>query len=464
MNEKEIYDAIMASCSEYMGLPDMAVPAYFNFPYPQRLGGLAYLNKWHVLRSSGDIDKFLKLNDAITALPQRQPSGEDVAHENIIRWLQKAMKECKPKDVQTPRKKFVLSFTVWGEEYTGKLFKYVFASLLAPGNIAALCADRYTIIHIQTNNEGAKFISEHPTTKKLCKAGANIVYEIIPDEVLKSIRTSDMLYWFVGATASMGLTFAKRNGAAFHWGMPDIVYSENYFKELMRLAESHRNIVAIAPRSDEAAITPMIEPYFKKDYLAIPSGDLVAIALNGIHFSEYHGVINNRPAADALPMSHKFIWEAQDTVYFCCPHVNPMHIHPDCLKDMPDRFFHSLDSEIDFIIKGNDFYMTKAEDKMYCLEISNQSKAPLDDRFVNVLDYGRVFWQVVAMRDTLKFFFNAQEVAINREMRPSAPLIPEKQIRNEREQLKHVILTVDPYKGKILASPRLHDAMYNNAA
>lgn len=455
MTEKEIYDAIMAACEKYMGMSGARVESYFNLPFPQRLYTLNELLKWHLLREGGDMKEFLRISKELNALEGRQPSKTDHFVIEMVEWLNGSIDALKPL-VVTPRKKAVISLMAWGKEFCERMTDVLFKSWLAEGNIDVLCMNRHTTLFIQTDAASQELIAGAETTKKLRDLGLNIQYAIMPDSMLAKVDDVSV-YWLVGAAATLGVSFARKNGASLHHACPDSVYSAGYFAELLRLSESHQNILQVSSRTDEGLMRKTLAAYEVNGKITISSADLMAVSMNAMHLSEIHSVINNRPAIEAIPMIHKLIWESEDMVHFASPHLNAIYLSAESIAPLPDRFYHSFDSELDLICKGANYYIPQAEDKLYCAELSNQSRYTVDSRYLHIGDYGKMFWEVISMRDLLKFFDTGQTVAVNRSLRPSASVMPSKQVKQEKELIKGVILSVDPYRGKKIARPRLHD-------
>lgn len=451
-----IYAEIMKACETYTGMAGASVPGYFEKPYPQRLFSLNHLLKWHLLRELGDMDAFLRLSAEMQALPLRQSSKDDRFVVNMARWLNDELACINPKPIVTQRPKIVISLMVWGEEFVQKMLDYLVASWLAEGNIGLLAAKMHTTISIHSTWEDHEIITASPQVKQLRELGVNFAYIFIPDDIINGCN-KDTIYWLVGASASLGIEYARVNEAAFHHACPDAVYSAGYFAELLRLADKHHNILQMAIRTDESAMREALKPYEDGNVLSIPSPDLTSLSLNCIHSCELAGLMNNRPMLEAIPLGHKIYWESENEVRMQAPHLNAAWLSPESLKSLKPRFYHSIDSELDLIARGTDFYVPKAEDKFYIAELSNQSSFAGEDRFLHIGEYGKLFWSVISVRDLFKFFYPGMTVALNRSLRPDAAVMPERQIAQEIEQLRYLILSADPYKGKKTARERLHD-------
>jgi hypothetical protein len=451
-----IYAEIMKACEAYTGMQGASIPNYFLNPYPQRLYVLNHLLRWHQFREEGDIGKFLKLSSQLNQLKGRQPGTIDKYVEAMAQWLNDELGSLKPHPITTPRKKVVISLMVWGEEFIAKTVDQLIQSWLADGGIEYLSSRMCVIINIQTTLSSHAMIAQSTVMRKLAEMGINFVYTLIPDALTDSL-SKDTIYWLVGAAATLGINCAKVNGAAYHHACPDAVYSAGYFRELLRLAETHNNIFQIAMRTDECPMLESLQAYRADGVISIPTPDLVALSLNNLHITETPSLLNNRPSVEAVPVTHKLYWEGQDTIHLQSPHVNVAWLAGSSIRELPRRFYHSIDSELDLIARGTDFYIPRAEDDLYVAELSHQSNYPNNDGFLHIRDYGDLFWKVISVRDLLKFFSPGMVVKVNRALRPGVATFSERQIAYEKEQLRYTILSVDPYKGKKMARERLHD-------
>lgn len=451
-----IYAEIMKCCEEYTGMSGANVATYFMHPYPQRLYTLNHLLRWHQFREEGDIKRFLRLSEQLEALPGRQSHANDHFVVNLAKWLEDSLAEMKPLDVTTPREKVVISVMAWGKDFVQRMNDYLFKSWFADGNMAYLASQKLVILNFHTTMDWIEAISSSEYGKKLQDLGVRFATTIIPKELTEGINR-DTIYWLVGASATLGINYAKVNGAAYHHSCPDAIYSSNYFKELLRLSGEHENILQIAMRTDECSMMKALMDYETESALSIPSEDLVAHSLNSLHITETLSLMNNRPALEAIPVGHKLYWESDNTLHMQSPHVNAAWLSFNSIKELPQRFYHSIDSELDLICRGANFYIPKAEDHLYIAELSHQSAYPTNDGYLHVREYGDLFWKVISIRDLLKFFYPGMTIAINRNLRPNAPVMSEKQIVQEKEQLRYCILMADPFKGKKMARERLHD-------
>lgn len=453
LTEKEVFDEVMDSCNEYMGGVGANVKRYTEVNYPQRLVILNRLIFGNVLREQGDYNKYIKLTKALINLPERQPSYADLNVLRIVEWFKGTLDNLEP--VETSRKPgIVINILAFGEEYIKKMSDYLFPSWCSEGNIKALSREYQVIINICTTE---KYYGH--MRRVLSASGFYDIEDIkfiitnIPDTL---VGGKDEMYILLGACGSIGIAYAKHLKAAFHHSFPDVFYSNNFFSEIVRLAKKHKNILMPAHRTDESVIIPKLEAFRKNGVLSVPSDSLAAMGLQAFHICEWPNLMNNRPQVNAVPMAHKLYYETEDSFIMHSPHVNAAFLSAESVQGIPDRFFHTLDSELDMICRGNNFYLPQ-DDDLYMVEMSNQSSNGHDDRYLILSEYPRFFWQVVAHHDTLKFFHKGMKVKINRSMRPAINIISNEQHNIEIDAIYQSILSLDPYKGAHIKRSRLHD-------
>jgi len=204
-------------------------------------------------------------------------------------------------------------------------------------------------------------------------------------------------------------------------------------------------------------LLPSLKPYENDDIISVPSSDLVALELNAIHMAQWPGIVNNRPGSWCYPQNHNIIWETHNTVYLNCPHLNAWWLSKDVIAKAPQRFYISLDSELDFLCEGNDFYIPQVTDSLYLVEFSNQGKQKVEDFFLDAANYAGYFWKLSTNRDNFKFFARTMQLRINRAVRPiSENTMDEEGAMNEMVYLLNTIQSKDPGVGTTLTRPRTH--------
>ncbi len=456
MPDFKIFNEIIEQRREFLGISAWGHPRYETYPYPQRLCLLSDMNRVYILREIGDLKKYIEYEETINKMMLKDPSPQDVCILHMAKWTQATIDYMEP--IKSDKEKVVLSLLVYGQEYTEKCINVVFKSLMAEGNLPALCKEKTVILYIQSDEEGKLRIenSKNHIIAKMKEIGVEFQYAIIPDSLMKLIDQGSV-YWLVGAAATVGLEYARINNAAFHHSYPDIIYSDKFFSELLRLSKTHKSILSPAHRTDQAVILQEMKKYETNECITVPSEDLVALSLNCQHMCHWPTLVNHRPSMWAYPQHHYLLWESHQFVHFNCPHLNAIWLSAETITKTPQRFYISLDSELDFICEDENYYIPQEMDDLYLVEFSNQGKAKVEDMFLNQENYAAYFWKLSTNRDNLKFFTRGMKLKINRNIRPATPAtMDENNTMNEKVFLYNTIISKDPGPGTTLTRPRTH--------
>ena len=447
----------MRSVDEHTGLEGHNQPRYKHYPYPQRLAVLSDTVKIHTLREQGNIKRYLEAQAEIFTLSPEQARKQDKQLYAIIEWLDSSMTAIDASPRAPEKDCVVISLLAFGQAYIDKMLNYTFKSLMAFENLPCLCAERRVTIHLQTDSESRAQVEAAPITLAMKALGVHFEYAVFPDSITATLKGDEIIYWMLGACASLGIHYAKSLGAAFHHSYPDIVYSNKFFSELMRLSKEHKSILGPGMRSDETLMLPAIKPYETAAALTIPSADLMAHHMNSLHMVAFPYVVNNRPQNWLFPHNHVLIWESENAVHINSPHVNAWWLDYSVIKDLPARYYQTLDSELDLICAGEDFYIPRAGDELYQAELSPPDRASISDIYGGVQTCAQIIWRAVSSRDTLKFFIRGMKVMVNREVRPAKPgCFPEENIKAERNFLFNTLMSTDPHARVDLKRKRAH--------
>lgn len=449
-----VFNEVIELRQQFLGMKDWGHPRYHVYPYPQRLCLLSDMNRVYVLREIGNIEKFLEIEREINLMPGKQPSPQDKCILGMTEWTQEVIQKMEP--FESKKERVVLTLLIYGKDYTEKCLNFMFKSLMAEGNLDVLCQEKQVIFHVQADKVAYKMLEKSEIVAKMKDLGAHFEYVIIPEPLMKQIDSSSV-YWLIGAAATVGIEYARTCRAAFHHCYPDIIYSNHFFSELLRLSESHSSILAPAHRTDEAILLPAIKPYENKDCISIPSADLVAIGLNALHMCHWPTLVNHRPCMWAYPQHHYLMWETHENVHFNCPHLNAFWLSANVISQYLKRFYISLDSELDFLCDGEDFYIPQECDNLYLVEFSNQGKQKVEDLYLDATNYAGHFWKLSTNRDNFKFFTRGMKLKINRVVRPTpSNVMDEAGCMNEKVFLINTIQSRDPGVGTTLTRPRTH--------
>lgn len=458
----EVYKEIMTVRAEYLGQPPQRNLRFEQYPDKgQRLFPLSIMNRSHSLIEGGDIDRYMKIDDMLNALPGKSLTKVDTTIRKMMEWLKKEMASVRPAQTASTKEKVVITMLTWGKEYADKTLNFAFKSMMAEGNLPALVKKKHVIMYVQTNEETRDYLEKADIVWAMKQIGVHFKYVLVDQDVLSAISEGrEELYWMVGAAASLAIHYAKKANAAFHHSYPDCLYSDHYFYEILRLTQTHNNILIPTATADEHIIAPLLAPYETAERISLPAPDMLALVLNAIHLTLWTMMVNNRPNNWQYPQNYVLLWESEDMLHINSPHVNAGWLSAASLAALPDRFIRTLDSELDMICKGYDFYIPQECDNLYMCGLAPQGRYSINDFYVDDDECAKHIWRNVGHRDLMKFFYNGGKFPINREIRPMVPqgqvggIIPNTQIAAEKTYLFNSISSHDPYSGVQFKNPR----------
>lgn len=448
--DQQLYDDITDEATKRfteLSIQGGEIHNYFLYPYPQRLHILREMLRIYVLREVGNYRMFITETYKINALCGHTAQPYDDCLLKMCEWLRDTVDGLKDYQRSTDKPRIVLSMLAWGSSYIERVRSGCLQSWLSAGNIAELYKTRDATLYIHTDVEGRKLFESSSEIQRLKYAGLIVDYAIIPKEIIEYMRyireeiwDPSSKFWLVGASAALGITYANKQGAGYHQVIPDAVYSQDFFKEVVRLAddEHHEVILQQSIRTDSDVMTKALSPYRKEGVLTIPSTDLVSLALNSIHLSAFNQIVNNRVLAGAgseelLPDYHLLYWESNEALHIHTPHLDMVYLAASRAQNVPDRFFMSFDSEIDLVVgKEDTFYITQKDDYLFKAEMTPPQNYGVVDTYVSIDNFCETFWKAVAWRDMLKFFARGVTIRFNPELRkPLNPQLAEVQINRE---------------------------------
>lgn len=258
-----------------------------------------------------------------------------------------------------------LGVLVFGR-YVDRFLDLCVPSLLAPGNLPALPR---SMLVIHTSAADADVLRTALTRQGLDKF-ADIEISLIPPEILDRLTEHEAnKYWLLSAVHNADIHTAKCRWCAYHMLMPDHVYSENYFRNVARLAGEGR--VAIVQCNVSASLE-RVTPKVRRLNGVVPAKRLVAMAVANMHQQVTPCVMNGRRG---YPLNLGLVWIAEDRVEIFNPHMSIVYLSHAALTKAPVRLFNTVDGQLPFLIPPpiEPYVPTPADDMTY-MEVSDREK------------------------------------------------------------------------------------------
>ena len=354
----------------------------------------------YLLRIKGDWKGYLTLveNGAINDTPFLRL---------LIKYYAKSIESFK--SVSPVNEGILLALSVWGDEYLNKFLHFCLPSLLEKNNLRAI-KEREAILFIHTDKKGHDIIYNHPITFELIKNGIQIQAMLLDDDLLK-MTLGNNKYWHLGMTQSLHLQYAKVLGMDYHLMMPDIVYSSGYFQRLFDLQKPIVTHGLISANHEPIALA--MENYRKDKELDIPAAELMSLSLlySHLHMDTYFVKENKK-----YPKGHILIFEGKDCVEIMSPHQTIAFMSNEYISRIDDRFYFTLDSELEKIAKEAPIYLPNEKDALVAVEIRGNLSAIQRMEVASSVDYFNNFIYRIPEEILQELFLRGMKMPIDRKL------------------------------------------------
>lgn len=259
--------------------------------------------------------------------------------------------------------RMLAGFPLWGEKYARWFERYGLASLLASENRRALTAtgSRF-VIYV---DDVARRILE---PRQGC--GLFVLRSLPPMFVELAQRTPQLKYPLMTAVHSILIHEAAQCGAGFSMAVGDLVYSDRYLAQLLRLSERHETLVHLGVSADYARA---------RDALgqgpALPADDLGRIGYGCMQSSWRSWSMENTANFTNMPSCHLIFWRGYDYIRVHCPHMGPVWLGPEKCKaaGVIPVINGGIDAEQHLF--GAGFYMPQRSDDMMLITLNTEEPA-----------------------------------------------------------------------------------------
>jgi hypothetical protein len=402
-----------------------------------------------LLRRAGDYHEFIRIKDELRRLIIFNEEKED-GYYKLAQHYAKAMNDIEAGiltqglSLDASKRPFLIAFSVWGERYLSMLLNYCLPSLMAKGNLGALCKERQPILFIHTDLASKQILEQAEIVNRIKALGVKVHYRMLDIPLIVLIeKDSNFRYWHLGMVQSLDLYLAKALNADFHLLLPDVIYSDHHFSGILRaVSHGHKAISRLGLSTCMEEICPAIDRYRQDGVIEIPAGDLAALSVKHIHSASWSWIATNKNLATELPTPYMIAWEGKDTLHMLSPHQTILYLDRELLRNLPKRFYITLDSELDKIIPANcPIYCPRPEDAMYLVEVTSVKQRPTEPKRNSIEEFCRTFWYgAQASMSYWRFFDQGIIDPINRGMLPDRDYMSDELINNSKKKLKNALL------------------------
>ena len=212
---------------------------------------VADLTSWFmVLLGMGAHDHALRLAQRLTPL---MPSFAAVAPLHAMAKDLDHRPEAVLGIAPSGRRLIYASLTCWGAPYIEMMNRVSLPSLLAAGNLPALCADNDLVIEIMTDAAGVATIADLPLISRLAAFCQIKIFALPPEIHAPGGGIPYVIFGYAGHGATLR---AQRDGADLILLQPDLLYGDQCFSFVAEIAPAERR--AFFADGLNAAATPML--------------------------------------------------------------------------------------------------------------------------------------------------------------------------------------------------------------
>lgn len=389
---------------------------------------------------------FLQVTDSLDSV-----LGSRFVESNFTRavchWFDTELSIMKARPRAPEEKRTIcFAFVVWGEEYVKNLTKCCLSSLLAEGNIPELVKERNVVFLIHTDRKSEALLLQSPVTKKLQEYGVKFEFLFLPGNLIgDSSANPNNKYWLLGASQTIQILIAKQLGADFHVSAPDIIYSENFFKNMLKKVNSGaKNILqAVLSRIDRDKLFSDLNI---SDFpIAIPAAKLCASALNNAAPATQRLIINNRQDIKHWPVFHLLFWEGKE-LHSVCQHCHPVYLDREIVANIPERYHATLDSELDRIIPEEvELHHIKSEDDMIAIEVTSPADGD-GEPYTDINGYIHYFWMRTGRKKPLRYFMCESTFPIDASVRKCVNQMTDEEIKESQNVVQVSVESSCPFE------------------
>lgn len=328
----------------------------------------------------------------------------------------------------------LVALSVWNDEYLDRFLNFCLPSLLEEKNIQALKRKK-AILFIHTNAHGKEKILNHPILQPFIDHGITVQMMMLNDGLLEDIPFhAANKYWHLGLTQSLHLQYAKALNVDYHLLMPDVMYGAGFFERLINLKKpviTHSSIP-----TDANTIGKALENYRDGMSIKISPEDLISLSILHAHdrIKPYFVGKNKK-----FPKGHLLIFEGKDQIHLMSPHETLAYISKEVIEKIPDRFFFTLDSEIEKIVGQTPIYTPMAADGLAMLEISGNVPSTPRSEVEDSEEYCTRFISHIPEKGQQKLFMQSMTMPLNRNMMGDRWYMEEEEIESMKKEIRIIL-------------------------
>lgn len=250
--------------------------------------------------------------------------------------------EVQPRPLKgSPR--LIMGCPIWGNTYVQWFRQYGLPSILAPANRKALEADGWQVIlYVEDPMEWKTWVTHSGID-------APLRFRKLPEGFLKALKEDGSLKFLLLAAVHNALIIeaGRYPDAGFHMLLPDHVFSDRFFANLLWLAYKHPAIVQTSLTSVSTDVALRLDGFRRiDDSLPVPAAKLGQIGWETMTDQWRSWSLDGNETFDQMPNTDFIFWRGYDHIRMHCAHQNLMWLSPNRCRYVETIIGGTLDSEL----------------------------------------------------------------------------------------------------------------------
>ena len=288
--------------------------------------------------------------------------------------LSEAIKEIKKDKIKSEKEAICFAVCVWGRSHLEALDQITMQSLFCENQALSLRRKYKFILYLQIGcvpeEDKQIFLEKYRRDFDEIKV-LDITEETNKLRKFKKLSKYDLL----GYLQTLQLLFSKQRSAHLFPFLPDLYYSSFYISTIVALSlKEKKAILQPAFRSTARGFQMLQQLQRRTGRNLLTSAELGQIAFKTIAPESEEWIINQKTINSGIfPKSHMFIYAQKNRVTVQSPHFHCNFIPNYLMKKLKERFYFTLDSELDLIVSPVERIYHQKNEKLFCAHFSDFS-------------------------------------------------------------------------------------------
>ena len=290
--------------------------------------------------------------------------------------LSSAIEEIKKDKTISEKETICFAVCVWGRSHLEALDRITMQSLFCEKQTSSLRQKYKFILYLQIGSvpevEKQIFLEKYRGEFDEIKV-LDITDETTKLQKFKKVSKYDLL----GYLQTLQLLFSKQRNAHLFPFLPDLYYSSFYISTIVSLSLKEKKAILQPAFRSTARGFQMVQRLKKRTGRNLLNyAELGQIAYQTIAPESKQWVINQETINSGIfPNSHMLIYANKNRVTVQSPHFHCNFIPNYLIKKLKERFYFTLDSELDLVVSPVERIYHQKDEKLFCAHFSDFSSA-----------------------------------------------------------------------------------------